>query len=228
MRNIVIARKPILVTGAPRSGTSLVSGLLATAGAWVGSTVPGGPANPKGFFENIELRENIVKKILRSADVDTLGVQSLPDSRTHLHYPNLAAHVLQIIHRQGYTGNGPWLFKDAKLLLQWPLWRKAFPDARWVLVRRTAEDIVNSCLRTDFMRQHSSDRDFWRAWVSHYEAAIESLKQSPVWYREIMPSDIVAGERQGLQTLIAELGELAYQEQEITAFISREDWHAET
>ena len=69
---------PILVTGLPRSGTSMVAGILAEIGIFTGPTIAGGESNPKGFFENEAIREGIIKVILKSRDFCPLGVTSLP------------------------------------------------------------------------------------------------------------------------------------------------------
>ncbi|GAH52067.1 unnamed protein product, partial [marine sediment metagenome] len=45
----------VIIIGAPRSGTSMVAGLLYKCGLYMGKKLkPGKPANPKGFFENYE------------------------------------------------------------------------------------------------------------------------------------------------------------------------------
>ena len=69
---------PVFVTGLPRSGTSMVAGLLGLSGLWLGHTVPGGQENIRGFFENVILRERVQKEILRQGRFDPLGVQRLP------------------------------------------------------------------------------------------------------------------------------------------------------
>ena len=57
-------KDPILVTGLPRSGTSLTTGCLHACGAWVGNTV-------KGFYENEAIRETVVKKFLRAGKMSS-------------------------------------------------------------------------------------------------------------------------------------------------------------
>ncbi len=71
----------------------------------------------------------------------------------------------------------PWLYKDARLTLIWPLYKKAFPGATWLVVRRDEEGFVNSCLRTDFMKQHSQNRKFWKKFAQEYEIRINALKE---------------------------------------------------
>lgn len=46
----------VLVCGPPRTGTSMVCGLLALHGIWFGDCKPPDAANPKGYFENLRLR----------------------------------------------------------------------------------------------------------------------------------------------------------------------------
>ena len=69
---------PIFITGVPRSGTSMTAGILAELGVFTGATVPPGVSNPKGFFENVEIRESVLKGILKASHFCPLGVKSLP------------------------------------------------------------------------------------------------------------------------------------------------------
>lgn len=225
MRRPVFARQPILVVGTARSGTSLTAGSLHLCGAWVGQTVPGGGSeNPEGFFENTILRELVVKKLLSSEGVCPLGVKTLPDLSRLRARPKLAQTVLQTIHKQGYQGERPWLFKDAKLSLLWPVWKKAFPDARWIIVRRPREQIIQSCLRTGFMRQHSTDPAFWSDWIDAYRQRLELLKASGVWWREIDTQTLLSGDFSGLHSIADDLG-LQWRESSIRSFINPTYWH---
>ena len=64
---------PILITGCPRSGTSLTAGIINKCEAWGGEMVGPTPHNPKGFFENIGLREKLTKPVLSAMGCDPLG-----------------------------------------------------------------------------------------------------------------------------------------------------------
>ena len=108
-------REPIVVLGTPRSGTSLVCGILAAHGVWTGDCREPEPINPKGFFENIALDDLRVKDAL---------------SRN-----NVAA----VLRSEGYTG-GPWLAKHTPRYAE--TWR-AF-DPVWVVVRRNPESVLVS------------------------------------------------------------------------------------
>ncbi len=216
--------RPILVTGLPRSGTSLIAGLLAESGAWVGKTVPGGPPNPRGFFEHIALREGVVKSILRVLECDPLGVRRLPELDTLPPVDNLRETVHQLLRREGYDGRRPWLFKDAKLTLLWPQWAAAFPQARWVIVRRDIEAVIDSCLRTHFMAWHGLDRHRWRQWAEAYLERLRRLKASVPWAREIHPHTLVAGDWSPFLGLAETLG-LEPEPQRLHRFLLPERWH---
>lgn len=217
--------RPILVTGLPRSGTSLVAGLLAESGAWVGRTVPGGPPNPRGFFENVALRDGIDKGILRALGMDPLGVRRLPAPDELLPVDNLRETVHCILRDEGYDGSRPWLFKDAKLTLLWPLWAQAFPQARWVIVQRPVDDVIRSCQRTPFMAQHGLGEAQWRDWAEAYLRRLQALRAGVAWWREIASHPLVQGDTAPFITLTEALG-LAPDATRIRAFILPESWHA--
>ncbi len=217
--------RPILVTGLPRSGTSLVAGLLAESGAWVGRTVPGGPPNPRGFFEHVALREGVNKGILRALGADPLGVRRLPAPDELLPVDNLRQTVHRILREEGYDGTRPWLFKDAKLTLLWPLWAQAFPQARWVIVERPVDDVIRSCQRTHFMAQHGLDEGQWRAWAEAYQRRLQALRAGVAWWRNLASHPLARGETAPFAALAEALG-LRPDPARIRAFILPESWHA--
>ena len=217
--------RPILVLGLPRSGTSIIAGALQACGAWLGHTVPAGRSNPKGFFENVFLREQVNKPILQQLDCDPLGVHKLPvlDSLPTIDW--VEEKVRTNLTTEGYPGTIPWVFKDPKLSLIWPIWRHAFPQARWIIVRRDVEDVVRSCLRTHFMVHHSTDPAFWRTFADAYLERLAELQQSEVWYREIWPRDVVAGDRQALRGLVEDL-EMSWNERAVRRLVKPRFWHS--
>jgi hypothetical protein len=105
------------------------------------------------------------------------------------------------------------------------VWQAAFPNARWIIVRRSREDIIQSCLRTNFMNQHSSDPAFWRAWIAEYENRLAALKQSGLWWREIDSHEAVTGRPDSIKALVQDLG-LQWNEEGIREFIKPKHWHA--
>ncbi len=209
----------IFVTGAPRSGTSLTAGLLHAAGAWVGEHPGPGPSNPRGFFENTAIRQTVLKPMLESVGGDRLGVRRLPDRMPDA--DGLRGRVEGIVANQG--GREPWLYKDAKLALVWRTWAEAFPEARWVVVRRNADDIVASCRRTHFMAQHGLTRRAWRALIERYAAHLDELARDGPGAEIFRPETVVRGDDTMLYDLVRRLG-LRWDEERSRRFVVEEAW----
>ena len=190
------AMNPILVTGTARSGTSLITGVIAKLGAWAGITVPGGPDNPMGFFENILIREAVMKGHLASLGADILGQDAIPepvDVDTAVG-PMIRYGVNTIARSQGY-GGGPWVYKDARLAQVYPAWHNAFPMATWILVRRSREGILASCGDTQFMNARGIDD--WEKWVDTYLLGIARLADDPaIKTIDVSFDKFIAGENQ--------------------------------
>jgi hypothetical protein len=130
-----------------------------------------------------------------------------------------------IIEADGYDGKYPWLFKDAKITLIWPVYQDAFPAARWVIVRRNVSDIISSCLNTPFMRQHSGNPALWRSWAEEYLARLEMLKNTCAACTEIWPQELIDGNPEPLRDLVADLG-LQWNGSGVNGFIDSSCWHA--
>ena len=216
---------PIFVLGLPRSGTSLIAGILEICGTWLGNTVPGGGVeNPKGFFENIYLREQVNKKILSSLGADTLGVKRLPALESLPPVNGLKPVIRSGLEENGYDYSRPWLFKDAKLTLLWPIYHSAFPNAHWIIVRRDTKHIIASCLNTSFMKTHSRDHQFWAQWADEYLARLDALKSSQCTWSEIWTPKIINGEFDELATLVQQL-DLQWRTKAVQQFINPHYWH---
>jgi hypothetical protein len=207
---------PILITGAARSGTSMVAGAIHLCGAWGGEMRGPNRHNPKGMFENARIVEGLMKPYLRELGVDPLGQYPLPDVSNMPIPTNWRARVEQIIQEQGYSG-GPWFYKGAKMCLTWPLWHYAFPDAKWIIVRRATRDIVNSCLRTAFMRafrnennQHKvgvdNARDGWIWWVHQHEQRFVEMIQAGLNVKVVWPQRMVQGDYKQMYETVEWLG----------------------
>lgn len=196
---------PILITGIPRSGTSMISNCLQQAGLWLGATIQPNGDNPRGFFENREIRERILKPNLKVVGADPLGVLRLPDLAALAPDPKLRERVLAIFSQQGHDGQSRWGYKEPKLSLSWPLWAEAFPDATWVIVERDIEAVVKSCLNTNFMNRHSCDAEFWRTFASRYRERLDNLADTVPNVVRISSDDVIAGDYTALTKLAARL-----------------------
>ncbi len=226
--------RPVIITGIPRSGTSMVAGVTHLCGAWKGITVQGGKANPKGFFENHDLRENVIKPILKDMGMDPRGQYPLPETNTIKIPFDLKDRVIEKIKKQGWTSDQPWMWKGAKISLLWPIWAHAFPNAKWILVRRRSADIVYSCMHTGFMSAFGflenqarvnvmTEREGWLWWIHQHEAKFVEMINSGLNIKTIFPERMVEGDYQQMKETIEWAG-LDWNSKGVFDFIEPKFW----
>lgn len=222
---------PILITGCPRSGTSLIAGIINLSGADGGEMYGECRANKKGMFENKKIREEICKPFLRSIAADPLGQDPLPNIDEVKEFSdefinNWREKVLDIISNKKWRNNQYkeiWFYKGAKMCLMWPIWHRAFPDAKWIVVRREDEKIIDSCLNTPFMRAFQNRED-WQEWIGEHKKRFEEMKQERLDIIEIWTQDIINGQFESIKNFIEQNG-LFWNEEKVRNFISKELWH---
>lgn len=227
---------PIMIVGCARSGTSMVAGTIHTCGAWKGNTVGSSKWNAKGMFENGSLRNKFLKTILHAMGVDKMGQFPLPETKDVFIPHDFREGVLSEIERQGWTPDKPWMWKCAKMALIWPVWNYAFPNSKWVIVRRKTPDIIHSCMHTGFMNAYANkevqkkagvdnEYDGWLQWVHKHEEKFVEIHQSEINAKEIWPQRMVDGNYQQMKELIEWLG-LEWKGQKVMEFIEPKLWKA--
>jgi len=224
-----------LITGCARSGTSMVAGVVHLCGAFGGDMSGPNKNNAKGMFENAYIRNSIVKPYLRKIGVDSMGQYPLPDIR-NLNIPiDWKNRIEQVMQRQGYK-DGPWFYKGAKMCLTWPIWHYAFPNAKWVIVRRRTGDIVNSCMKTSFMQAFTrkdtqqkvgvgSEKDGWIWWVRQHEERFVEMIQAGLNVKIVWPERMVDNNYQQMSEAIDWLG-IEWKSKEVFDFIDPKLWKA--
>ena len=227
-------KEPILITGAARSGTSLIAGIINTCGVFSGETSPPNKNNQKGMFENARIRNTVVKPYLKSMGYDAMGQYPLPDVGKLKIPVDWADRVQSVMIDEGYTG-GDWMYKGAKMCLFHPVWHYAFPNAKWVIVRREDEDIVNSCMHTGFMRAFSlpdnikavgaiNEQDAWFWWVRQHNKRFVEMIEKGMNCKQIHPERMIRGDYSQVHEMLEWLG-LEWNSG-ITEFIEPKLWKA--
>jgi len=193
---------PILITGCARSGTSLISNIIAKHEVF-GGDISGGVSKftPTGICENTAIRDGIVKKYLKSIHVDPKGQFPLPNKSIIRPYPELKNDVDNILKIHGWNGKDQWFYKGAKMTLLWELWHEAFPNAKWVLVRRNDKDIIDSCMRTSFMNKRKTEQE-WQKWVNYHKDRFEEMKQV-LDIKEVWPEKMIHGDYMEMTDVLA-------------------------
>lgn len=168
---------PILVVGHPRSGTSVVCGLLSQSGVWFGPHEPE-VSNPTGTFENQRLRD-------------------LPgDGRPLVTW----ADVEPILKEQSCPEGGRWGVKlgDPR---RWPRWVGLHPKT--IKVRRRSGAIITSALSRKAMKGIPVPSDYPELLQVRIERALESMRSMPgitLW-----PEKLAAGDDNDFQAAFAHL-----------------------
>lgn len=142
----------VLVLGMHRSGTSMLAGLLASAGLHVGTADDFPPAdahNPKGYFELLDVWaiDEVLLRLLDATwdapgDVDCARLR--PRDRDLLRAR--ARLVVERLDREG-----PWVVKDPRLSVLLPFWRPFLTRPVAVLVYRDPHAVARSLASRDGM-----------------------------------------------------------------------------
>lgn len=227
MEGYTSMRRPlILVTGVPRSGTSMVAGVLQICGGSFGVT--------DKMYANCRIQNKILKPMLHRAGVCMEGQYPFPKDMQDVMKqadPRFKQLVEDIIWQEC---PGTPIIKNSRLLLTLMVWDLSYPDAKWVIVRRHDEDIINSCLKTSYMNVWDNldilyqagcktPAEGWKMWVNRYLELIQELKDNGVSYKEVYPDKIVDGDFTELQDVVNWLG-LKWQEQQAKEFIIPQLW----
>lgn len=212
---------PVLVTGCARSGTSLIAGIIHLCGAFGGTLLGPNEWNKKGMFENLYIRENMVKPYLTAIMADPRGQRPLPVAESVPVIIDWHEFFMEVMVEQGYV-DGPIFYKGAKMCLMWPVWNTAFPHAKWVLVRRDEEEIAQSCLRTPFMTAYN-DVEGWKEWINHHKLCWDEMFTEGLDIFEIWTPQLVDGDLSAAKEMVQWLG-LEWDEEKVREFISPEIW----
>lgn len=220
-------KTPILITGLPRSGTSMTTALIDAGGAFGGNVLGPTPANRKGQFENRRICRTVVKRYLKTLNSDPLGQCSWPDLRNLDPTENNPFHkLLEIIQEDGWDGDCPWYYKEPKMCLIWPAVHNVYPDAKWVICRRNSSDIIRSCKRTAWFRSTLKTEQQWTTWLNHHLDALEQIKDN-CQAREVWPYRFLNGDFSELVDVLDWLG-LHFNEEVANEFVDRSLWHGKT
>lgn len=199
--------QPILITGPPRSRTSMVAGVIHHAGAFGGVMLGPHPESPHGFFENRRIKQDVFEPYLFSMDYDLLGlrgIRDLPALRDNRRIRNLKKRIEKILYAEGYDGRVPWFYKNPMICLVASAWQNAFPKAKWIFVRRDIADNAKSCMRTSWMRGFDTAEQ-WMEYLQEYNDRMDDLIAEGVDYIEISSYKPVNGDYSELKTMVADL-----------------------
>lgn len=197
---------PLFMACLPRSGSSLAMEIIQRHGVWLGHTMKENIDNPRGFFENVGLKRRFIKAILVDIGHDPNGVRSFPRLEDLPLDDTFRGRILAEIERQGYNGADRWAFKDPKLTLLWPLYARAFPDAHWLVPKRSRSAVLDSLARVNFMKNVSADREYLDVFLSCYEQRLGKLEESGLNVMAYDADAFLAGDTASLAEVLKAAG----------------------
>lgn len=201
---------PIFVTGIERSGTSIIARILHGCGAYTGKVTP--------RYENYWIREYVnayYHSILGASGNEWQW--PLPNIEK-LTIPIKWKHdIMTLLAKQDILNGTPWLYKSARLCQIWPVWNYAFPNARWIIVRRRTGDIIQSCMKTSYMRAFKdeeirravgveNERDGWLWWVHEHEKRFVEMIEQGLNCKIIWPERMVSGDYEQVYEMLDWVG----------------------
>ena len=201
-------KDPLIITGVPRSRTSLIMQLLQISGLFLGKVSGVTKANPipPGQLENVEIINKVVKPELRAHGYDPKGQYPVPPIDFCDLNPQKRQQVLSIMKSQGLKENMDWGVKLCKSVWNWQSWHHAFPDATWIIVRRRDEDIIKSCMspKAAFMDKYNTPNG-WQWWINEHYERFELIKRDCIAY-ELDTDAVVNKDFTQLKAIIEAIG----------------------
>lgn len=184
----------VLITGIERSGSTIIAKILEMAGCFIGET--------NARKENLSIKEFMDKYYLKHR-LDIKGQYPMPDiDEIRLDFSD---GVMQLLYEQGYDDSTQWMYKSSRIIQTWKQWHYAFPNAKWIIVRRNSKDIIESCLKTGYMNAFSNpyileklgfetEQQGWKWWITYHENRFYQLINHGVNCKVIWPERMLHGD----------------------------------
>lgn len=138
--------KGVIVLGMHRSGTSLVTRMLNLSGFDIGPDniimKPDPVFNPKGYWERTDIVE-INDRALYSIGCSWWKVSKLDINRVSQYERQLYGEKLKEIIAS-FPEDKPYVIKDPRMILTYPLWKDILTDVYFVVVHREPVEIAMS------------------------------------------------------------------------------------
>jgi len=168
----MVRQDPILIAAPPRSGTTMMAGLLHKHGVWVGNArttrYPG--TNSDFGSENTDIK-NIMKK-----EAQKIGYKNwttpFPDPDLDLDIKVGIEHFV--------PDDQAWLVKTSWCLVFWKFWTSAYPDARWIFLTRDTVKIVDSMNRHPGMKKHPDGQK--NQYIAHLLRNASDIIDHGAWF----------------------------------------------
>ena len=188
--------RAFVILGSPRSGTSLVAGILERLGVYMGERfVPPGQFNQAGAYENLDFVE-LNNRIMAAIKGDEYGVPN-PDrlSKAPEIFADEARAVIEKNERE------LWGWKDMRTNFTLPVYKPWLENPTYIVVRRDKKSIIKSLMNVGnpedravntvkayYQRARYNTEGEDRVFV-HYEEFIYAPESTVRWFAETLNLD---------------------------------------
>lgn len=202
-------QSPVLITGVERSGAGLIARIVDRMGGFGGTC--------SRMFENYSLTWNLRLRIYREQGVDEMAQYPLPNpDRITITGGDFRQYVEGVIQSQGYQA-GVWYYKSSRVAQVWPVWHRAFPQAKYIIVRRKTPDIINSCLKTSHMKAFSipenrerinaeTEADGWLWWIRQHDNMFRDMIDAGLNCQVVWPDRMCDGNYEQIREMLEWIG----------------------
>jgi hypothetical protein len=169
------ARRPLIMAGMHRSGTSFTASLLASAGVHLGDRLlPAQHGNDEGHFEDTGILA-FHERVLRSLGLDSDGFVTRQVGRTD-EATRREAH--ELVASRAQPGR-LWGWKEPRTVLFLDCWRDVLPDARYLFVFRNPWEVADSLYRRGDKAVAADPALALRLWLHYNRAIIDFATDHP-------------------------------------------------
>lgn len=180
---------PILIVGAAVSGLGLMAEILNEHGLFSDGHFSksynwktGRNQTMSGINSHLLLR--VWRPLFASLKCDAHAQTRLPTHKqrhsfTEDEAKSLRSQIHSILDDWFYDSRlwkaGPVFINSTKITLVWPLWNKAFPDAKWILMQRESSEIIKACETASVMKRNTLAGYDWQHWLDQHEECFQEM-----------------------------------------------------
>lgn len=203
-----LKHSPIFITGTKRSGSSMIAKILEICGVFTGEV---------SSMKESKVLSSLMDQYFDFNNFDKKAQHPLPPQDIFIP-TDWKSKVEEALVKMGYKEQ-PWMYKDSRLALTWQMWDYAFPNAKWIIVRRKSTDIIKSCLQTSYMNAYEDSKvraelvpsvtceeEGWLWWIHEHEKKFVQMIEAGLNCKMIWPERMVEGDYQQIYETLQWLG----------------------
>lgn len=173
-KTITDGSNALIIIGMHRSGTSLVTSILHSAGLDVGKQLMEAheSINAKGFYENLDF-VRFHEQVLESVGVSRFGWTTKIDIEPPESFNSASDQLIE-----ASASTSPWGWKDPRTTLFLPYWARRLPKANFVFVHRAPWEVIDSLYRRGDQEFQDSPRLAVDTWTSYNRAILNFMDKN--------------------------------------------------